>query len=113
MLEELTDRFGDAPKAVLSLMEVAKLKACAHALYITEISGNHLRLKLEMYEKANIVVENIPKLVNQYQGALKFQTAGTPHFIYERNNNKNKEVSVLKILADLLTDMKILMDKEG
>ena len=30
MLEELLDRFGEPPKAVLNLLAVAKLKALAH-----------------------------------------------------------------------------------
>jgi transcription-repair coupling factor (superfamily II helicase) len=33
MLEELTDRFGDTPKTVMNLLEIAKLKARAHGLY--------------------------------------------------------------------------------
>ena len=37
MLEELIDRFGEPQKSVLSLLRVARLKALAHAVYITEI----------------------------------------------------------------------------
>lgn len=112
MSEELTDRFGDLPKAVMNLLEIARLKAEAHALYITEISGNPSRLKLKMYEKADIEVRNIPKLIERYQGALKFQAAETPYFIYERKNNKATESNVLKVLSYLLEDMKLLMEKE-
>ena len=111
MAEELIDRFGDLPKAVTNLLEIAKLKALAHSLYITEVSGNAERLKLTMYEKANIVVTNIPKLVERYQGALKFQAAEAPYFIYERKNNKKAETQVLKTLAYLLEDMKFLLEQ--
>ncbi len=111
MAEELIDRFGDLPKAVTNLLEIAKLKALAHSLYITEVSGNADRLKLTMYEKANIVVTNIPKLVERYQGALKFQAAEAPYFIYERKNNKKTETQVLKTLAYLLEDMKFLLEQ--
>ena len=37
MLEELIDRFGEPPKAVLNLLAIARLKALAHQGYITEI----------------------------------------------------------------------------
>ncbi len=111
MLEELTDRFGDLPKAVLNLLEIAKLKALAHGLYITEVSGNAKNLKLTMYEKAEIAVAKIPKLVERYQGALKFQAAQAPYFIYERKNNKNTETNVLKTLSYLLEDMKYLLEE--
>ena len=112
MLEELTDRFGDPPKAVMNLLEIARLKAEAHGLYITEVSGNSNRLKLTMYERANIVVTKIPKLIERYQGALKFQAAEAPYFLYERKNNKKNEMTVLKTLAFLLDDMKYLLEEE-
>ena len=112
MLEELTDRFGDPPKAVMNLLEIARLKAEAHRLYITEVSGNSNRLKLTMYERANIVVTKIPKLIERYQGALKFQAAEAPYFLYERKNNKKNEMTVLKTLAFLLDDMKYLLEEE-
>ncbi len=110
MLEEMTDRFGDVPKAVVNLLEIARLKAEAHALYITEISGNAKRLKLTMYEKAAISVEKIPKFVERYQGALKFQAAEAPYFVYEQKNNKQNETNVLKVLQYLLEDMKMLTE---
>ena len=111
MAEELTDRFGDPPKAVKNLLEIARLKAEAHGLYITEVSGNANRLKLTMYEKAGIVVTNIPKLIERYQGGLKFQAAETPYFLYERKNNKKTETNVLKTLSYLLEDMKLLVEE--
>ena len=111
MLEEITDRFGNPPKAVMNLLEIAKLKAKAHSLYITEVSGNPSRLKLTMYEKANIVVTKIPELISRYQGALKFQAAETPYFLYERKNNKKPELTVLKTLSYLLDDMKMLLEE--
>ena len=112
MAEELTDRFGEPPKAVINLLEIVRLKAEAHALYITEVSGNADRLKLTMYAKANIVVTQIPKLIERYQGALKFQAGESPYFLYERKNNKKAETQVLKMLSYLLTDMKMLMEEE-
>ena len=112
MTEELTDRFGDLPKAVTNLLEIARLKAAAHQLYITEVSGNASRLKLTMYEKAGIDIVKIPKLVERYQGALKFQASGTPYFLYERKNNKKTETNVLKTVSYLLEDMKMLLPED-
>ncbi len=111
MLEELTDRFAEPPKAVMNLLEIARLKAQAHSLYITEVSGNSNRLKLTMYEKAGIVVTKIPVLIERYQGSLKFQAAEAPYFLYERKNNKKAELTVLKTLSYLLDDMKILLEE--
>jgi predicted transcriptional regulator len=65
-----------------------------------------------MYEKANIVVTKIPKLIERYQGALKFQAAEAPYFLYEKKNNKKTEINVLKTLSYLLDDMKYLLEEE-
>ena len=46
MLEELIDRFGEPPKSVISLLNVARLKAAAHSVYIKEIKQNGQILKI-------------------------------------------------------------------
>ena len=40
MQDELVDRFGDIPTQVENLMQAVLLKAKAHKVYITEITGN-------------------------------------------------------------------------
>ena len=80
-------------------------------MYITEVSGSPNRLKLTMYEKAGIVVTKIPEFISRYQGAVKFQAAEAPYFLYERKNNKMNENNVLKILSHLLDDMKMLLEE--
>ena len=52
--DRLIDRFGEPPKSVLSLLRVARLKALAHAVYITEIKQTGSLLKLTMFERARI-----------------------------------------------------------
>ena len=44
---------------------------------------------------------------------LKFQAAEAPYFLYERKNNKKAEMHVLKTLAYLLDDMKMLLEEEA
>lgn len=39
MLEELIDRFGDPPTAVMNLLEITLLRGLAHSLYITEVKA--------------------------------------------------------------------------
>ena len=98
--------------ALIPKKKIAKLKAQAHSLYITEVSGNSNRLKLTMYEKAGIAITQIPKLIERYQGALKFQAAEAPYFLYERKNNKRPENNILKTVSYLLEDMKMLLPED-
>lgn len=82
MQDELIDRFGDIPSQVENLLQVVLLKAAAHKVYITEISGTKDKMKIMMWNQAKIDVERIPILVREYKGRLKFVTGDTPYFVY-------------------------------
>ena len=49
MQDELIDRFGDIPSQVENLLQVVLLKAAAHKVYITEISGTKDKMKIMMW----------------------------------------------------------------
>ena len=53
MLEELIDRFGDPPTAVMNLLEITLLRGLAHSLYITEVKARPDMITFTMYEKQN------------------------------------------------------------
>ena len=112
MLEELIDRFGEPPKSVLSLLRVARLKALAHAVYITEIKQTGSLIKLTMFERARINPEKIPELIQQYKGDLTFKPEEPPVFIYEekKKNRKAKAVDALVVVKNVLNAMKALLD---
>jgi len=82
MLDELTDRFGDPPKAATNLLRIALLKSHAHSAYIHEIKGNKKKLRIEMYLKAPVDINKIPSLIKKYRGDLKFIPDQTPYFTY-------------------------------
>jgi transcription-repair coupling factor (superfamily II helicase) len=107
MLEELIDRFGEPPKSVLSLLRVARLKALAHAVYITEIKQTGSLIKLTMFERARINPENIPMLVAQYKSSLKFNMAENPYFTFDlKNGSVAKKRDVLDVVEELISQMR-------
>ncbi|MEG1593713.1 MAG: TRCF domain-containing protein, partial [Oscillibacter sp.] len=57
LLDELLDRYGNAPKSVLALLDVALLRAAAVKAGITDISqkGNRLRLQLGVFQPEALV----------------------------------------------------------
>ncbi len=62
MLEELTDRFGAPPKAVLNLLEVARLRARARRAGLTDVTqqGNHIRFApVELPESRELRVQRL------------------------------------------------------
>lgn len=105
MQDELTDRFGDIPKAVDNLMRIAGLKALAHQAYVTEVNINRQEFKLTMYRNAKLHTEGIPALVEAFKGALKFKMADEPYFSFSDTRNKNKDCEKMIDQA-----MKVLME---
>ena len=115
MLEELIDRFGDIPKKVEKLLEVAALKAQAHQLYVTAVEQKGEVYTFIMYEKAKVHPERIPKLIEDFRGELTFKADGTqPCFIYEkkRRNLKEKQTDALEITKNVLNGLKGLIGGE-
>ena len=115
MAEELTDRFGDIPKKVEKLLEVAALKAQAHQLYVTAVEQKGEVYTFIMYEKAKVHPERIPKLIEDFRGELTFKADGAqPCFIYEkkRRNLKEKQTDALEITKNVLNGLKGLIGGE-
>ena len=70
MIEELIDRFGDIPKKVELLLEVARLKNFAHQVYVTEVTQKGTMYTFHMYEKAKVHAERIPQLLKEFPEEL-------------------------------------------
>lgn len=75
MQDELIDRFGDPPSAVINLLNSAMIKSMAYKLYIKEVLIGREKIELLMYEKAEVNTENIPEIVSSYGGRLGIVTA--------------------------------------
>ncbi len=55
MTEELIDRYGDIPRKVMKLLEVATLKALAHRVYVTAVEQKGERYYLPCTRKRRCV----------------------------------------------------------
>ncbi len=112
MLDELLDRYGDVPKKVQQLLNIALLKVLAHSVYVTSVEQKHGAIRFTMYEKAKVKVEEIPKLIEQYQGSLKFTVDTNPYFSYQKlgKNKNDKDEDVLEVVKNVLNSIKTLLD---
>lgn len=112
MLEELIDRFGDVPKKVVQLLNIALLKSLAHSVYVVSIEQKGDAFKFVMYERANVHVERISQLIEQYKGALAFKVDVNPYFTYQKKgkNKKDKDEDVLELVKNVLIGIKSLLD---
>ncbi len=109
MQDELIDRFGDIPRPVENLLEIALLKSLAHQAYVTELSGNRQEVRLTMYGKAPVRAEEIPALVKHYAGALKFTASDQPGFTFMDRKKENKDgrqmLEKVKILLNAIKEL--------
>ncbi len=80
MREELLDRFGDIPKSAQNLLRIALIRSHAHKLYMPEVKGKDETIRFLLRTDAPIRVENIPRLLQAYEGRMTFDPKGTPTF---------------------------------
>ena len=113
MLDELNDRFGEPPKAVLNLLNIALLKTNAHKAYILEIKGTAKEFRLNMYQKAPVDINKIPSLIEKYRGDLKFIPDANPYFIYKPRTGIKDNDSCFEQLNSVIENVKsIIFQKE-
>ena len=112
MTEELIDRFGDFPKKVEMLLEVARLKAFAHEVYVTQIEQKGETYTFTMYEKAGVMPERIPGMLLEFKDELSFKAdLENPCFIYrkKRKSKKGEIENPVEVVKKVLIGIKGLL----
>ena len=104
MLEELLDRFGEMPKAVLNLLAIARMKALAHRAYVTEIKQTGADMRITLYEKAQLDPAGIPAILAKYRRGLQFKADQGPKFLLTPVGN------TLEALTDFLKELEKLAE---
>ena len=84
VIDELIDRFGEPPKQVLQLIDIAKLRFKCAIKGITEIKENAGRLLFFFAE--HIPLERIPDLTSEFKGRLLFSAGTKPYFTLRSDN---------------------------
>jgi len=107
MQDELTDRFGELPKAADNLLGIAYIKSIAKSSYITEIKGNKRDISIAMYPGGKIDPSRIPPLIAATKG-LRFVNGAQPYFTYvfgkgEASSDKAFLDSVMRIVECIAT----------
>ena len=105
MQDELTDRFGDPPRAVLNLLAIAVLKTAARRIFITEIRHDGDKIRIEISEKAHLASENIPDLLEEQKGRLRIIVRGIPYFLYTPGAVTDRRKGLLYELQTVIDSM--------
>lgn len=70
MQDELIDRFGEMPKPVGNLLYVARIKALASSMFITDVIVNKLQIKWTMRENKQMNMDNLDNFLKSFGKSL-------------------------------------------
>ena len=103
MLDELTDRFGNPPKSVLSLLMVARIKAMAHEAAILAISYKKRQVRIEMRQGVNVKVDLLDAFLTKYMNNVRLVSGVNPGFVVdvERKSMQNFMPELEEIIQDI------------
>ena len=98
--EELVDRFGEIPAAAENLLRVALLKADAHAARMTQVVQKPNGIRFYLHESVRVDSSKASKMLEDYQGKMKYVQEEEPYFCYILQETKNMwKVSAPRFVA--------------
>ncbi|MDA3845439.1 MAG: helicase-related protein, partial [Vallitaleaceae bacterium] len=111
MIDELLDRYGEPPKSVVNLLQIALIKGKAIEAHIIDIKQQGFTYVVAVKSDAPIDPNKIPKLEKAYGKRLKFVLKGKPHFVFQIDMDDKRYA--LEQLKTLVTNIKGLEILEG
>ncbi|MGN0376664.1 MAG: transcription-repair coupling factor [Suilimivivens sp.] len=110
MREELLDRFGETPAAVINLFRISMIRVKAHKLYITEIKGKNGEIRFTLKTDARIHAERIPELLKKRE-KLSFNYKMVQfHYHYKKCGMVERDAqTLLSLTEEILKDMTDLL----
>lgn len=89
IVEEFIDRFGDPPKPVTNIMDIALLKATAARLGFTKVKQEEEDVSLYYPDFSMIPLESLEFISRKYTGELKYDfSSEMPRFIVPADDRK-------------------------
>lgn len=104
--EELIDRFGPVPKEVGNLLAVSLIRAKAHQVFVTEVSGSASCFKITMFRNAPVDVEKMSTFLTKYRDTVKFTSDKTEYFTYRPRKIPGSVKAVQDTLLEFFAIMK-------
>ena len=92
IIDELIDRYGDVPREVSNLMEVAKIKAIARKLHVTKIAQNDKNIVIQFNDAEKIPEGAIQILVDIYKSQILFSAGSAPYFTLKLQSKKDSDI---------------------
>jgi transcription-repair coupling factor (superfamily II helicase) len=111
MVDELIDRFGEPPRSVMNLVQIALLRGVAKKAYISEMRQTKSELRIVLYKKAKLDVSKLPEMVERHKSYVTFTLAGKngPEYdvLYKKDSriSKQEPLEILQKFAEELSQI--------
>ncbi len=109
MTAELIDRYGTLPRPAINLLQIALIRALAHAAGIEQLIQRGAQTKYIMYPQADVDILKIPPLLDRYKNVMRFTPADPPYFTTCFRKMSTQEL--LKCEKNVIIDMKALIQQ--
>lgn len=109
--EEIEDRYGNIPECVYNLLDIARIKAMGHDLYMTLISENQNQILFKFKENAPLNPAALPELLETYGKRMKF-IGGKEASIRIQIDSSNKKEILANVKSILHAFNKLKSEKE-
>lgn len=112
VLDEITDRYGDAPAAVLTLCDISYIRSKAGQIGFTRIFVQQKNVVFQIATESKPDMEQIFALVSlsQYKGDLLFNAGTKPYLLYR--NAATSLAAVPAKIRKLFLDMQAGLDAQ-
>lgn len=101
--DELVDRFGEYPKVVGNLMDIAILKEKARRLKITSVSGRTGSVLLTFKNGANPNPDKILDLIKEYRGRIQLTSSGETYMTYKTETTGTPLIAELSEIIEKMS----------
>ena len=106
VIDEMIDRFGNMPKEIESLLEIARIKILCKKLNISKVQGKH-NFVVFIFEAKELNIE-VNELVKKYKNKIRFSQGIKPQIAIALDNSTGMSMlkEVKKFLEDAISTQK-------
>ena len=102
VIDEITDRYGNIPKEVENLLEIARIKNLCKEKNIIKISQKPISIVF-YFDVNKFNMDNIDLLVKEYNDEIRFSPGTEPYITLKNKDNTDKKV--LKKIKEFLNKL--------
>jgi len=101
VIDEITDRYGNMPKEVESLLEITRIKQLVKKANIVKIVQRDLKI-IFTFDVNKFNTDNIQKLVENYKNNIKFSSGINPYVTLKIKENADIVKEIKEFLKKLI-----------